>query len=606
MTPTLSASLLALGLLVQSSPPTGAAGSVGAAGSGGVRAGDTTSGATVKKRGHDLADILLPLAGSQRRSGSFGPASPPERKNVRVNSPSGRAQWLPEIVVDPSDRLHLIGTALDARNDRAGAPQLNAAYYASFDGGKTWSEFLDTHSTPPWKANTTTVAIGSAGETYLFVGLQSSPWPQMFCGLSPDGGVTEPTWNDVHASGIEPDAAVDRTSGTHAGSVYVASVSYYFSEGDYFDVDVSASADGGQTWSHAAVDDVGADRVHGPSLAVDASGVVHVAFFDSGLGAIFSDSSSDGGATWGTDVPVASVQPFDIPHLRSGVIPVPRLAVDTSGGPFDGTLYVAWAQNGGSTGPDVVVARSTDHGATWSTPIPASDVTNNSQFTPAIDVDENGNVNVGFYDCRDDAGNRRVNLYVSRSSDGGATFQPNVKLSDVDFDPTSYGTGGRIVDRIGIAASDRTVHALWTDGRNGNDDVFTTSANLALFTDVSVISAATGGTVNFTLNSGPIFQFAEYHVLGSLSGTTPGTDFYFENVPVNYDLFTLATIYEANGPIFPGFTGTLDATGAATAQLVSGPLPPALIGVQMDFAALTRVGSAVRWGSAPTRVEIGN
>jgi hypothetical protein len=144
--------------------------------------------------------------------------------------------------------------------------------------------------TPPYEANTTTVAIGSAGETYLFKGLQDSPWPRMFCGLSPDGGVTEPTWIDVHASGIEPAAAVDRTSGTHAGSVYVASISHYFAEGDYFDVDVSASADGGQTWSHAAVDDAGADRVHSPSLAVDASGVVHVAFFDLGLGALLSDS----------------------------------------------------------------------------------------------------------------------------------------------------------------------------------------------------------------------------------------------------------------------------------------------------------------------------
>jgi hypothetical protein len=108
------------------------------------------------------------------------------------------------------------------------------------------------------------------------------------------------------------------------------------------------------------------------------------------------------------------------------------------------------------------------------------------------------------------------------------------------------------------------------------------------------------------MDPGPLFQFTEYHVLGSLSGTTPGTDFYFENVPINYDLFTLATIYEANGPIFPGFTGNLDASGAATAQLVSGPLPPALIGVQMDFAALVRVAGGVRWGSAPTRVEIGN
>jgi len=572
-----------------------------------VQAGDATSGVTVKKRGHDLADILVPLAGSQRRSGSFGPPSPPAGSDRRVNSPSGRQQWMPMVAVDPTDRLHLVGTALDNRNDRSDAHQLNAAYYASFDGGETWSEFLETHPTsPPLQASATAVAIGRSGETYLFKALQVSPWPGMYFGVSPDGGVTEPTWIEMHASGIEPAAAVDRTTGAHAGDIYLASVDFYFAEGDFYRIVVHSSSDGGTTWNDSIVDDGGAEQFHLPSIAVDSSGVVHVVFFDQAAGAIVADSSSDGGATWGTDVAIASAQVFDIPHLRNVVQPAPVLAIDTSGGPFDGTLYVAWAQDGSSNAPDVVLSKSTDHGATWSTPIPASDVTTNSQFTPAIDVDENGNVSVGFYDRRDDPNDRRVNYYVARSADGGATFRPNVKLSETDFDPSGYGTSGRIVDRNGLAASDRLVHALWTDGRNGNNDIFGNSANLALFTDVATISAATGGTASFTVGPGPFFQFTEYHVLGSLTGTTPGTDFNFENVPVNYDLFTLATIYDANSNVFPGFTGTLDATGAAAAQLVSGPLPPALIGVQMDFAALVRVGAAVRWGSAPTSVVIGN
>ena len=77
-------------------------------------------------------------------------------------------------------------------------------------------------------------------------------------------------------------------------------------------------------------------------------------------------------------------------------------------------------------------------------------------------------------------------------------------------------------------------------------------------------------------------------------------------MPVNYDNFTLATIVLAGSSIFPGFAGTLDANGAASAQLVSGPLPPSLVGVQMDFASLARVGNAVRWGSSPTHLEIVN
>jgi hypothetical protein len=604
MTPTLSVALLALGLFVQASPPTGAAGSAGAAGSGGVKAGDATSGATMtkqgKKRGHDLADILLPLAGSAHRSGSFGPPSPPGETNVQVSSPNPAPQFSPIIEVDPTDRRHLIGAAIDRRHATT-----RSVFYASFDGGATWSEAFDSN-----ESDESNAAFGGAGEIYCCSIRRHFPGGgDLMVGRSFDGGVTLSNWIKVTSFGStggidQPVLAVDRTSGAYAGSVYLA---YASGAEGLSGVGCVVSKDGGATWGGAGINDgPNTDGYGNTALAVGPDGVVHVIYYDFTTGILYSDASTDGGTTWGTDVVVANVGNFDIPNGPQNVFPTPVLAADTSDGPFRGNLYVVWAQSGGSSGPDVVLSTSTDGGATWSSPIPASDVTSNSQFTPALDVEENGNLNVGFYDCRNDPNNTRVDFYVSRSSDGGATFQPNVKVSDVDFDPSSYGTGGRIVDRAGVAASDREVHAIWTDGRNGDDDIFTAPANLSLFTDVASISAATGGTASFTVDPGPLFQSAEYHVLGSLSGTAPGTDFYFENVPINYDLFTLATIYEANGPIFPGFTGNLDATGAATAQLVSGPLPPALIGVQMDFAALVRVANGVRWGSAPTRVEIGN
>jgi hypothetical protein len=612
MTLTTSASLLALGFLVQSSPPTGAAGSAGAAGSGGVKAGDATSGATMtnqgKKPGHDLADILLPLAGSQRRSGSFGPPSPPALGDLRVNSRSGASQSQPQIACDPTDRRHLVATAVDLRNDGNPGSDCNAAFYASFDGGATWSEFLDTHPIG-YAATASAVAFGPAGETYLCTHLGVGPYRWLRFGRSLDGGLTEPNWDDfgdLGSGGSEPSIAVDATHGGNSGRIYVAYGHFHADEESHFWIGVATSADGGKSFDDKVVNDDLADTVFSPSAVVDSKGVVHVVFFDWSDGTLLADASSDGGATWGTDVAIANAQDSAVPGLSGSFHPRPRLAVDSSGGPFHDTLYVTWAQKGGSDGPDVVFSTSTDGGATWSAPRPASDATSNSQISPDVTVDPQGGVHFGFQDCRDDPGNRRVNTYASSSSDGGATLLPNVRLSAADFDPTTYGRGREVVLGSGIAASDREVHATWTDGRNGNNDVFTAPANLDLFTDVATISAATGGTATFTVSPGPLFGSTEYHVLGSLSGTTPGTDFFFENVPINYDLFTLATIYDANSNVFPGFTGALDASGAAAAQLVSGPLPPALIGVQMDFAALVRVNGAVRWGSAPTSVVIGN
>jgi hypothetical protein len=329
-------------------------------------------------------------------------------------------------------------------------------------------------------------------------------------------------------------------------------------------------------------------------------------WFESTKGIINSDASFDGGMTWGTDVKVADAGSYAIPGLGERFSPSPRLAVDTSGGPDTGALYVVWTTDGGSDPPDVVFSKSTDHGASWSAPAPASDTIVHSQFAPCVAVDPNGNVVVGFYDGRDDVNNRRVNFYVSRSSDGGQTFQANVKVSDADFDITTIGHWSAIVLGNGVAASDRMVHAIWTDGRNGDADVYTAPVGLDFHTDVATLSAATGGTVTFTVSPGPLFQNAAYQVVGSSSGTTPGTDLYFVHLPLNYDGFMLWTIVLANGSSLPGFTGTLDATGAATASLVSGPLPPSLVGFQMDFAALVEVGSAFRWASDATHLEIGN
>jgi len=283
----------------------------------------------------------------------------------------------------------------------------------------------------------------------------------------------------------------------------------------------------------------------------------------------------------------------------------PSLDVDTSDGPFHGRIYCCWAiDQGAGNGPDVLLSSSSDGGASWSTPVVASDVATNAQFSPWLDVDANGNVNLGFYDRRDDPADVTIRYYVSRSSDGGATFQPNVMASDDFFNPNSYAQGGFIGDYTGLAASDRTVHDIWTDGRNGDNDVYTARVHLDLHTDVSSISAATGGTANFTLDPGPLHQFADYRILGSISGTTLGINFGPVNVPVNYDGFMLITIFDASSSALPGFAGTLDTTGSATAAVVSGPLPPTLVGLQMDFAAFVKAGNAVRWASDPTHLEI--
>ena len=117
--------------------------------------------------------------------------------------------------------------------------------------------------------------------------------------------------------------------------------------------------------------------------------------------------SGDRGATWSAPRPIATpgTGQYDA-----------QIAVD----PVDGrTVYAAWLQNGKS---DTVVARSDDFGDTWS--VVVADRTNAGTDKPILAV-RGPHVYVGF--------NHALKVWVSASHDGGRTFtssnvNPNGKL----------------------------------------------------------------------------------------------------------------------------------------------------------------------------------
>ncbi|MHA1935701.1 MAG: sialidase family protein [Candidatus Thorarchaeota archaeon] len=123
--------------------------------------------------------------------------------------------------------------------------------------------------------------------------------------------------------------------------------------------------------------------------------------------------SSDGGITW--------TEPYDMPFLSDGEIGQsdPWLAW------HDGSIYYAYLEY------DITVAKSSDYGATW-TPIQAS----YAQFIAdkeTIAIGDDGVIYV-VYDDVDFFGNPdNVTLRLSRSTDGGNTYQESVVL-----DPTGW------------------------------------------------------------------------------------------------------------------------------------------------------------------------
>lgn len=122
-----------------------------------------------------------------------------------------------------------------------------------------------------------------------------------------------------------------------------------------------------------------------------------------------------------------------------------------------------------------------------------------------------------------------------------------------------------------------------------------------LETDLSQLSGNTGGQVNFTLNGGAHNANLPYTLLGSLSGTEPGTPLPggLVTLPLNRDWFFNYVLTHLNTSMFTDFQGTFDAAGEANAQLNAPPVPT-YIGSTGQFAYV--VGPP--WSEASNAVAI--
>lgn len=97
------------------------------------------------------------------------------------------------------------------------------------------------------------------------------------------------------------------------------------------------------------------------------------------------------------------------------------------------------------------------------------------------------------------------------------------------------------------------------------------------------------GKVNFTLKGGSGNAYRSYVLMGSISGTQPGTPLPggFATLPLNWDYFTTFTLAWANTQVFSNFQSKLDALGKSTAQMNLsglGSVSPGCVGVVLYFA----------------------
>lgn len=191
-------------------------------------------------------------------------------------------------------------------------------------------------------------------------------------------------------------------------------------------------------------------------------------------GNIFLDRSYDDGKTWiKNDLSIAKQiggSNYKVPGLKA-ISGFPVTAIDNSGSPFHGSLYVVWAdQRNGDDDTDIWMSRSSNRGDNWSSPSKVNqDGKGKHQFLPWVTVDQtNGIVYVVYYDRRNHE-DSKTDVYLAWSMDSGNKFS-EVKISDTPFTPNESKPFGNY---IGISVHKNFIAPIWTRMDDGKTKVLT-------------------------------------------------------------------------------------------------------------------------------------
>jgi hypothetical protein len=159
----------------------------------------------------------------------------------------------------------------------------------------------------------------------------------------------------------------------------------------------------------------------------------------------------------------------------------PGLAWDGTGGTRNGRVYLVYTAEhpNESDNTDIYVRHSDDNGATWSAAVRVNDDTTvNSQFLPKISLDPTtGNIAVVWYDSRNDLGtggpgdtnripNDDAQFWGAFSTDGGASFTPNIQISAGTSNSHDSGNGIDYGDYTGLSFYGGIAHPAWSDNSN--------------------------------------------------------------------------------------------------------------------------------------------
>jgi hypothetical protein len=295
---------------------------------------------------------------------------------------------------------------------------------------------------------------------------------------------------------------------------------------------VMRSLDGGTTWGGVRPGDnlpfplsqktlISGIGCH---LAIGPQGEVYATWYDNQLNALMQAKSENRGRLWTLAAPIAGIAGVNaaFPGEAFRNLSLPTSAVDGNG-----TVYVAAASlnaqgnpllgnifalgkaikegglsvpdledlltskdannlsgkdykaggdgpNGPLSGSDIVLFKSTNGGRTYTGPVRVnqdSRAGDADQFQPWMAVTASGQINISFFDRRDDPSNYFIDTWLARSEDGGRTFTDQ-RVSQRMWDPAVNAptsvSGKFIGDYQGLVADDEVAIPFWNDTQLAN------------------------------------------------------------------------------------------------------------------------------------------
>jgi hypothetical protein len=294
---------------------------------------------------------------------------------------------------------------------------------------------------------------------------------------------------------------------------------------------VMRSLDGGKTWGGISPGDNLPFPVSqktlisgiGCHIAIGPKGEVYATWYDNQLNALMQAKSENRGRLWTPAAPIAGITGVNAPFAgeafrnlslpttavdANGVVYVAAASRNAEGRPLLGNILAVGKQiksgelsvdaltellktddsnnvagkdyKAGGDGPgplsgsDIVLFKSTNGGRSYTGPVRVNQDAGNGdadQFQPWMAVTPSGQVDISFFDRRDDPANYFIDTWLARSEDGGRTFTDR-RVSQRMWDPAVNSptsvSGQFIGDYQGLVADDDVAIPFWNDTQLAN------------------------------------------------------------------------------------------------------------------------------------------